>query len=169
MTITLSSLNSGVPNTQPLLLSGTNIKTINGTSVLGSGDLAVLQPNVTMSGALKRTLETRSTATISSGSLALDLVNGCVAVSLNANITSISLSNNVASPTIVQSITLEFTADGTARTITWPAGDGTTTLLVKWPGGTAPTMTSTNGKRDVIFLKSVSQFLWDGFVVGQNI
>lgn len=40
--------------------------------------------------------------------------------------------------------------DGTgSRTITWPAS-------VKWPGGTAPTLTTTASKRDVF------SFVWDG-------
>lgn len=117
---------------------------------------------------LEKTLELRASPAIAAGVLALDLANGISAVSLNANITSITFANNAASATVCQSHTLEFTADGTARTVTWPAGDGTTTLLVKWVGGTAPTLTSTNAKRDTFIFKSVGQFLWDAYVVGQN-
>lgn len=119
--------------------------------------------------ALEKVTEVAAAKTISSGVLDLDLANGLSKVALNANITSITVSNNVASSTRVQAHTVEFTADGTARTITWPSGNGTSTLLFKWPGGTAPTPTSTNGKRDVYMFKSVDTFLWDAFIVGQNL
>lgn len=117
---------------------------------------------------LKGTIELRATAAIASGVLALDLANAITSATLNANITSITFANNAASATACQSHTLELTADGTARTVVWPAGNGTSTLLIKWPAGTAPTLTSANGKRDTFFFKSVSQFLWDAYTVGQN-
>ncbi len=41
MTITLSGLKIGVSSVQPLLVSGTNLKTVNSTTLLGSGDVAV--------------------------------------------------------------------------------------------------------------------------------
>lgn len=118
---------------------------------------------------LQKVTEVQAAPTISGGVLALDLANGRSLVSLNAAITSITFSNNVASATKVQSHTLTFTADGTARSVVWPSGNGTSTLLVKWPGGVAPTLTSTNGKRDTFQFVSVSEFLWDAFIVGQNL
>ncbi len=119
--------------------------------------------------ALEKVTEVAAPAVITAGVLPLDLANGLSKVSLNANVTSITVSNNVASATRCQAHTVEFTADGTARTITWPSGNGTSTLLFKWPGGTLPTLTSVNGKRDVFLFKSVDTFLWDAFVVGQNL
>lgn len=45
-----SLLGSGNVSVQPTLVSGTNIKTVNGNSLLGSGDLAVSSlPSVTIS------------------------------------------------------------------------------------------------------------------------
>ena len=59
--------------------------------------------------------------------------------------------------------TLVTVGNATAYTITWPAA-------VKWPGGTAPTVTTTNTKRDIY------QFItYDGgtniyaIIVGQNL
>lgn len=118
---------------------------------------------------LEKVTEVAAAQTISGGVLNLDLANGLSKVALNANVTSITVSNNVASTTKVQAHTVEFTADGTARTIAWPSGNGTSTLLFKWPGGTAPALTSTNTKRDVFLFKSVDTFLWDAFIVGQNL
>ncbi len=118
---------------------------------------------------LQKVTEVCAAPAISSGTLTLDLANGVSKVALNAAITTLAVTNNVASSTKCQAHTAEFTADGTPRAITWPAGNGTSTLLFKWPGGTAPTMTSTNGKRDVFLFKSVDTFLWDAFIVGQNL
>lgn len=118
---------------------------------------------------LQKVTEVQAAPTISAGVLTLDLANGRSVVALNASVTSLAFTNNVASSTKVQSHTLTLTADGTARTVVWPAGNGTSTLLVKWPGGTAPTLTSTNGKRDTFQFVSVDTYLWDAFIVGQNL
>jgi hypothetical protein len=48
-----------------------------------------------------------------------------------------------------QAYILKIVNDGTVRTITWPS-------TVKWPGGTAPTLTGTNTHYDLI------NFYWDG-------
>lgn len=107
--------------------------------------------------------ETRATPSISAGSLTLDLATATFfgPVALNANISTLTLSNAPASGKL-GAFTVAFQADGTLRTITWPAS-------VKWPGGAAPTMTSTNGKIDVITLITVdgcTSYL--GFVAGQS-
>ena len=106
--------------------------------------------------------ETKTAPSISSGTLTLDCSAGNVfAVSLNANITTLSFSN-VPSTGTAYGLTLALTADGTARTVTWGSA-------VKWPGGTAPTLTSTSGKVDTFVLTT-----WDGgttwyaFTGGQN-
>lgn len=106
--------------------------------------------------------EVKTAPTIASGVLALNCASGNVFhVSLSAAITSITFSNIPASGT-AYGLTLAFTADGTARAVTWPAA-------VKWSGGTAPTLTSTNAKVDIFVLTT-----WDGgttwysMVGGQN-
>lgn len=106
--------------------------------------------------------ETKTAPSISAGTLALNCANGNVfAVSLNANITTLSFSN-VPTTGTAYALTLSFTADGTARTVTWGAA-------VKWPGGTAPTLTSTNGKVDTFVLTTWdSGTTWYAFTAGQN-
>lgn len=99
------------------------------------------------------------------GGLTLDLSSGQVfQVVLSAAVTSITI-NNIPDNTSTSNavgFTIIFTADGTARTITWPGS-------VKWPGGTAPTMTSTNNKKDIIsFISDDAGTTWYGFVGGQN-
>lgn len=154
-------LNKTAANTWALITLGTGISTFLTTP--SSANFAAAITDETGSGSLvfatSPTLttpthtglrETKTAPTISSGTLTVNCSNGNVfAVSLNANITTLSFSNVPASGT-AYAVTLAFTADGTARTITW----GTS---VKWAGGTAPTLTSTSGKVDVFVLTT-----WDG-------
>lgn len=107
--------------------------------------------------------EVKTAPTISAGVLNLNCALGNVFhVSLNAAITSITFSNIPASNT-AYGLTLAFTADGTARAVTWPAA-------VKWAGGTAPTLTSTNAKVDIFVLTTWDAgTTWYSMIGGQNI
>jgi hypothetical protein len=138
----------------------TTIGTLTGLTV---GGTANFQDNTVQRPTLQDYGETRTAPTISSGTLTLNLENGNVfEVALNANITTFTISNSPASGT-AGSLTLKLTADGTARTITWGAS-------VKWPGGTAPTLTSTNNKVDVlVFVTMDAGTTYYGFVAGQNL
>lgn len=40
---------------------------------------------------------------------------------------------------------------------------------IRWAGGTAPTLTGTNGKRDVFGFRITGAGTYDGFIVGQNL
>lgn len=98
---------------------------------------------------------------IASNALSINLASGNLfTCSLNSNINNITITN--APSGVATGFTIIFTADGTARTITWPTG-------VKWPGGTAPTPTSSANKIDVYsFLTTNSGVNWLGFIGGQN-
>lgn len=106
---------------------------------------------------------TRSAPTISASTLTLDLNTATVFdVSLNSNINTLTLSN-VQSSGRSSSFVLIFTADGTARSVTWPGS-------FRWPSGTAPTLTSTNTKKDVfIFFTVDGGTNWQAFISGQNL
>ena len=132
-----------------------------------------LTQNVTVSGSifLSGSLNTATfidyeerftSPTISAGVLTLNLANGNVFdVALNAN-TTLTISSPPAANN-AGSFVLIFTADGTPRVVSWGAS-------ILWPGGIAPTLTATNGKKDVfgfISLNSGTNFL--GFIGGQNI
>ncbi|HYE85054.1 MAG TPA: hypothetical protein VEA16_01775 [Vicinamibacterales bacterium] len=106
--------------------------------------------------------ETRAAPTISGGTLTLDLATAShFDVALNSNIATLTISNPPTSGK-AGSYTLVFTADGTPRTVSWPAS-------IKWPGGVAPTLTSTNAKKDVfMFITYDGGTSWLGFVGGQN-
>lgn len=132
-------------------------KTAPSGTVVGTTDTQTLSAKT-----LTGLRETRTAPTISSGTLTLDCSAGNVFnVALNANITTLSFSNVPTSGTAF-ALTLMLTADGTARTITWGAS-------VKWPGGTAPTLTSTNGKVDTFVLVTHDGGTnWFAFTAGQN-
>ena len=71
--------------------------------------------------------------------------------------------SNIPSSSFAGNFTLIFTADGTPRAVSW-------TPSIKWPSGTAPTLTTTNGKRDTFaFVTLDGGTNWYGFVGGQNI
>lgn len=105
---------------------------------------------------------TRTAPTISAGTLTLNLNTATVFdVALNANITTLTISN-IQSSGRTSSFILIFTADGTARSVSWPAS-------FLWPSGSAPTITSTNGKKDVFTVFTVDGgTTYQAFISGQN-
>ena len=107
--------------------------------------------------------ELTSAPAISAGVLTLNLNNGPVFnVALNAAITSITLTN-VSSANTVSSFILIFTADGTLRSVAWPAS-------FSWPNGITPAITPTLNKKDVYtFFTIDGGNRWNAFVTGQGI
>jgi hypothetical protein len=124
---------------QDALVSGTNIKTINSTSLLGSGDITT--GDVTTSG----------TQTLTNKTLTMPVINGTIVEDVftitdgagfsidptNGSIQLITLGAS-RTPTVAnfdagESVTL-MVNDGTAYTITW------STIGVVWVGGSAPTL-----------------------------
>ncbi len=121
-----------------------------------------LQDNELIRAKIRDYSESVSSPTISSGTLTLNLeTSNIFTVSLNAAITTLTISNPPASGS-GGSFTLIFTADGTPRSVTWPAA-------IKWAGGTPPTITSAIGKADSFaFFSSDGGTSWQGYVGGQN-
>lgn len=142
-------------------LDGSGNLTVPGTATI-TGALTGNGGGVLTNPELKNYRETSSSAAISTNTLTLNLANGNhFSVPLNANITTLAFSNIPPSGKAA-GVVLAFTADGTLRTITWPAS-------VKWAGGTAPTMTSTNGKVDLVTLYTVDAgTTWYAVLGGQN-
>lgn len=68
----------------------------------------------------------------------------------------------LSSATASSRFTLILKQDATgSRTVTWFGG-------ILWPGGTAPTLTTTAGKYDVFTFITLSSGVYLGFVAGQN-
>jgi hypothetical protein len=69
----------------------------------------------------------------------------------------------LANPTTGQQFTLRLVQDATgSRTVTWFGG-------IKWPGGSAPTLTTTAAKADVFTFKCTGTGAYDAFIAGQNL
>ena len=116
--------------------------------------------NLSIAGSVR---ELKSAPSISTNTLTLNLNTGgsVFEVALNANITTLTISNPPTSGTSITFI-LAFVADGTPRTVTWPAS-------VKWAGGTAPTLTATNAKKDIFtFTTYDGGTTYYATIVGQN-
>ena len=104
-----------------------------------------------------------SSPIITGNVLALDLsVYTVFEVNLLSNITSVSIAN-VPIAGIMASFMIIFQADGTPRTVIWPAG-------FKWPSGVAPSITSTLNKKDAfVFFSTDGGTSWEAFISGQNL
>ena len=82
--------------------------------------------------------------------------------SLTENISSLTISNPHASQ--VSTFKLQITQGSTARQFSWGG-----LSAFKWPGGTGPTLTTTNNAVDVLqFTTWDAATTWYGRVVGQN-
>lgn len=105
--------------------------------------------------------ELTQSVTISSSTASIDLSLGTTfTITMNANVTSFQISNiptNAAG-----SFNLILTGDGNTRAFAW--GNAVT-----WSGGTPPTLTATNGKKDIFsFITTNNGTNWYGFIGGQN-
>lgn len=138
--------------------------TINLGSTSGSSTIDVNR-NIIQEATLRSYDETTSSPAVNAktSTLTLDLsVAQVFTVSLNADVNTLTINNTPATASRSTGFTLIFTADGTARNVTWGAA-------ILWPGGTGPTITSTNGKKDVFsFVTTDGGTTWLGFVGGQN-
>lgn len=84
----------------------------------------------------------------------------------NGSVQYLTLTGNCTytfpTPAAGKSFTLVQKQDGTgSRTVTWPAS-------VKWPAGTAPTITATASKADKFIFTAIDSSSWLGSVAGQN-
>lgn len=111
---------------------------------------------------IQRFTELTKTVGISSGAVTLDLNEATTfLVTRNANITSMTISNPNSSGT-AHSFSIIFTANGTAYTVSWPTS-------VKWAGASAPSLTSTNNKKDILHFTTIDGGTnWYGFIGGLN-
>lgn len=87
--------------------------------------------------------------TSSSGTATLNLEAGnSFTLTLSEN-TTIAINSPPASDDMGEVI-VKIVQDSSPRTVSWPSG-------TKWPGGTAPTISTTSGAEDIVILRT-----WDG-------
>ena len=120
----------------------------------------VVFDKVTLTGPI---IETQTAISSSAGMVLLDCDLGNVfTLSLTENIITLNITNIPASGKAI-GITLILEADGTQRAIAWPAS-------FLWSGGTAPTITATNAKKDaIVFMTYDAGTTFLAFVAGQNL
>ena len=108
-----------------------------------------------------RLVETYTAPAITAGVLTIDLSTATVFnVANSAYIATFTVTQATAGK--AQSFTLFLTANGTGYTQAWGSS-------VKWAGGTAPTLTTTNAKKDILtFVTNDGGTTWYGFVGGKN-
>jgi hypothetical protein len=110
--------------------------------------------------------ETVSNPAISAGTLTLDLATATIFnVAINATVTSVTISsaNTIAAGNQGTGFIIIANGTGTSYAIAWPNS-------IRWPGNTAPTITSTAGKRDVLTFFSTDQgATFNSFISGQNL
>lgn len=104
------------------------------------------------------TAQTYTPAGAATATLDLSLSNQHYITMPAGNIT-IALSNDTNNQIFLVAITQD---SGGSRTVTW-------FTTIKWAGGSAPTLTTTASKRDVLGFIRTGSGTYDGFVIGQNI
>ena len=154
---------------QDTLVSGTNIKTINGDSLLGAGNLAIATPVAAQDAANKAYVDSTLTVTptltglrevkVAMAANNIDLATGNLFTKTISGASTLTVSNIPANG-LLASFLLDLTNGGSA-TITWWSG-------VKWAGGTAPTLTAAG--RDVLgFYTHDGGTIWTGLVLGKDV
>jgi hypothetical protein len=110
--------------------------------------------------------ETVSNPAIAAGTLTLDLATATIFnVAINATVTSVTISNanTIAAGNQGTGFIVIANGTGTSYAIAWPNS-------IRWPGNTAPTITSTAGKRDILTFFSTDQgATFNSFISGQNL
>lgn len=150
-----------VDTKQDTLVSGTSIKTVDGSSILGSGDIVTVDSTKlpltggTMTGAVTSFRETK----IAMGANDINLASGNLFTKTISAATTLTMSNKPASGQVISFI-LELTNAGSA-VITWFSG-------VKWAGGTAPTLT-TAGKDILGCYSHDGGLTWNVLVLGKDV
>lgn len=127
-----------------------------------SGNLGVSGRVTTTSLQSNVSFNTSNTLSIVAGAVTLDLsTTNHFLVSLTSSISSMTFSNPPAAG-IFYIFLLKVTADGTARTITWPG-------TVRWANNIPPVLTSTLNKVDTfVFYTEDGGSNYYGFITGQN-
>ena len=151
-------LDTALSSKQDVLVSGDSIKTINGDSILGSGNISTVDTTKlplaggTMTGAITAIRETK----VAMAANNIDLATGNLFTKTVTTATTLTISNALAAGN-VNSFVLELTNGGSA-VITWFSG-------VKWAGGIAPTLTA-SGKDILGFYSHDGGTTWN--ILGVN-
>lgn len=124
-------------------------------TIVGTTDTQTLSAKTLTNPTVTNYVETPYSAN-SSTAITLDLTNGTVQIITLTGNATITMPTATSGKSFIMYLKQDATG---SRTVTWST--------VKWAGGTAPTITSTASRQDILsfFSDSVN---WYGCVVGQN-
>ena len=111
---------------------------------------------------------TKPVVTASTQTVVADSDGATITFDLDAgNVHTVTLGGNrilaLSNADTGQYFVLELTQDATgSRTVTW-------FTTIRWVDGTAPTLTTTAAKRDVLGFRCTGTNTYDGYIIGQNI
>jgi hypothetical protein len=159
LALTLSGITTGTTRTWTAPNKDGTFMTSTGDTMSGDLNLAdnqIIRPK------FKDAAQTM-VASAATGLATIDLSAGNVySVTLDGSISGLAMSNPPGAG-IYGEVLIIFTQGASAYTVSWDAS-------VAWPGGAAPTITATNGKRDIIRLRTIDGgLIWLGEIVAQNI
>jgi hypothetical protein len=132
-------------------------------TMVGKATTDTLTNKTLTSPAINTATMTGTTQTVTADSdgatITFDLTAGPIhTVTLGGNRT-LALSNSATGKVFI----LRLLQDGTgSRTVTWFS-------TIKWPGGSAPTLTTTASKADTFGFICTGSNTYDGFIIGQNL
>ena len=117
-TATFVATKSNLTGKQDLLVSGTNIKTVNGTSLLGSGNVATTSGTVTSAGLISTDFSVSGSPITTSGNITANLNTLGTAGSYNATITTdnkgrVSVARNKTESTATRTLGTAFQISST--------------------------------------------------------
>jgi hypothetical protein len=127
-----------------------NSRTVSGDGIVSSSlqlSGSVLTGNLIQSATFANYNERVVSASISAATLSLDLSQGNVFEVLVSQSMLVTFTN-AASATLADTVTLVARYDGT-RTLTWAPS-------IRWPGGTAPTVSTTSGSVDIFTFVTIN-------------
>ena len=158
---------SNASNNRVLTSDGTSNAAVAESNLTFDGTLLTITGNETVTGTSKLTdIEERELTVVIGGtpsSLSLDLSQAnTFEVTWNVNVSSFTITNPPAT-NYAGSFTLVTTGNGNPYTWNWGSA-------VTWSGGSAPSVTTTNGKKDIYgFITTNQGTNWYGFIGGQNL
>ena len=143
-----------------IAVSGTDFKTVGGTSILGSGDIAVGTGDVTLTGTqtlTNKTLTGMRETQVASSANNFNLLSGNYFTHTVSGATTFTVSNTASSGS-VSAFVLDL-ANGGSATVTWWSG-------IKWAAGTPPTLTA-SGNDLLAFFTYNGGTTWYGLVLSK--
>ena len=148
---TIDYASNTLTGVQPTLVSGTSIKTVNGTSLLGSGDLTITSAGI-------RNASVASAGTHTPDSSTTDQYN------ITALAVSAAINTPTGTPANGQRLTIRIEDNGSAQALSWTTTSGGYRVI----GTTLPTTTVASKTVYIGCIYNSTDLFWDVVSVAQQ-